>query len=330
VPDAGRRRGDRPAGGPGQTTSDGTATAPLWLRAAPFVFLLLWSGGYSVAKIGLRHAEPMTLLALRYGLALVLLLPVALVQRPPPPRRRADWGHLAVVGFLIQVVYFGLCYIAMKQGTSAGNVALIVSLQPILVALLAPRLGGEPVGGAGWAGLGLGLAGAALVIASRSTLAAGSPLGLLAAAGALAGMTAASLYEKRFGGGQHPVTANLVQYVVGFVVLLPWAVATERLQVDWTLGLIGALAYLVIGNSLISTTLLLAMIRRGEVARVSALFFLVPPAAALIAWAVLDEAMTGLAWIGLVLAALGVALASRRRTARAAGHGLRALRQGRD
>jgi drug/metabolite transporter (DMT)-like permease len=75
--------------------------------------------------------------------------------------------------------------------------------------------------------------------------------------------------------------------------------------------MIAALLYLVIGNSLISVTLLLAMIRRGEASRVSALFFLIPPTAAVIAWLLIDEAMPPLAWLGMVLAAAGVAVASR-------------------
>jgi drug/metabolite transporter (DMT)-like permease len=68
---------------------------------------------------------------------------------------------------------------------------------------------------------------------------------------------------------------------------------------------------LVIANSLIAMTLLLAMIRHREAARVSALFFLVPPTAALIAWALIGEDMPALAWGGTALAALGVALATK-------------------
>jgi len=83
------------------------------------------------------------------------------------------------------------------------------------------------------------------------------------------------------------------------------------MQVSWTGQMIAALLYLVIGNSLISVTLLLAMIRRGEASRVSALFFLIPPTAAVIAWLLIDEAMPPLAWLGMVLAAAGVAVASR-------------------
>ena len=85
----------------------------------------------------------------------------------------------------------------------------------------------------------------------------------------------------------------------------------EAMAVDWTADFVASLAYLVIGNSLIAITLLLAMIRHGEASRVSALFFLVPPGAALIAWAVIGEAMPAVAWAGMALAAVGVALVGR-------------------
>lgn len=291
--------------------SQETAATPPWLRLAPAMFLLLWSGGFSFAKLGLAHAPPLTFLALRYALVLVVLLPLFVVLRPPLPRRASDWLHLAVVGFLLQGLYFSLSYLAFEQGESAGEVALIVSLQPILVALLAPWLAGERVSTRRWLGLGLGLLGAALVIIARSAVEAGSLLGVLSATGALATMTFSTLYEKRFGVGQHPVTSNLIQYAVGLAVTLPLAWSLESMQVDWSPGLFIALGYLVVGNSLIAITLLLAMIRRGEVARVSALFFLVPPMAALIAWLLIGEDLPLLAWPGMLLAALGVAIASR-------------------
>ena len=285
---------------------------PLWLLAAPFIFLLLWSAGFALAKIGLRHAGPFTILALRYGIVVAILMPLALIFRPPLPKGARAWADVAIVGFLIQVVYFGLCYFAFKSGVSAGGVAIIVCLQPILVGLVAPHFVGEKVGLARWLGLILGLAGAALVIAARSNIAAENPLGVLAAFGGLCGITGGTLWEKRYGVSHHPITANLIQYVVGAAFALPLALATETLQIDWSWAFTGVMAYLVIGNSLISMTLLLAMIRAGEVARVSSLFYLVTPLSALIAWPLLGEAMPPLAWAGMGLAAIGVAIASRR------------------
>ena len=116
-------------------------------------------------------------------------------------------------------------------------------------------------------------------------------LGVLAAVGALGGMTIGTLYEKRFGITQHPVTANTIQYAAGLAATLPLAFLLEDHTVEWSLPLGLSLLYLIVCNSLIALTLLLMMIRRGEVSRVSALFFLVPPMAALIGWLLLDEQM---------------------------------------
>lgn len=285
-------------------------TKPLWLSAAPVIFLLLWSAGFAVAKIGLQHAGPFTLLALRYLIAVLVLLPLVPILKPDLPKGRAALD-IAVTGFLIQVGYFGLCYIAFKSGVSAGGVAIIVCLQPILVSLIAPWMVGERVSTFRWIGLALGLSGALTVILARSGIAHEPPLGVLAAVGGLIGITAATLYEKRFGVTTHPVPANLIQYAVGAAFTLPVALAAEGMQADWTPELFGVLAYLIIGNSLVAITLLLAMIRAGEVARVSALFYLVPPLSALFAWPLLGEAMPPLAWAGMALAGIGVALARR-------------------
>ncbi len=288
-----------------------SSSRPLWLLAAPAIFLILWSAGFAVAKIAVAHAAPLTVLALRYGLALALLIPVALVVRPrfPSPRGILD---VAVVGFLIQVVYFGLCYVAFKSGVSAGGVAIVVCLQPILVALIAPRIVGETVDRRGWIGLVLGLAGAALVILGRSSVQAESAFGIACTVLALFGITAGTLYEKRFGASHHPVAANLIQYAVGAAFCLPAALLTESLAVDWVPEFLWAMAYLVLANSLVALSLLLAMIRAGEVSRVSALFYLVPALSALCAWPMLGEAMPALAWAGMALAGLGVALVSRK------------------
>jgi len=288
-----------------------TSSRPLWLIAAPVVFLILWSAGFAVAKIAVTHAAPLTVLALRYSLVLLLLVPVALVVRPPLPSARGILD-VAVVGFLIQVVYFGLCYVAFKSGVSAGAVAIIVCLQPILVALVAPRLVGERIGRWGWVGLGLGLAGAALAIFGRSAVAAENALGIGLTFLALLGITAGTLYEKRFGVSHHPVASNLIQYAVGAAFCLPAAWISESMAVTWDAEFVWAMAYLVLANSLLAMSLLLAMIRAGEVARVSSLFYLVPALAALCAWPLLGEVMPPLAWAGMALAGLGVALVSRR------------------
>lgn len=285
---------------------------PFWLLAAPVLFLLLWSGGYAVGKIGLQYAPPMTLLSMRYAIVVTLMAVLFAVVRPPLPKTAADWGHLLFVGFLMQTVYFGMTYMSFGFGIAAGTAALIMSFQPIMVALIAPRWSGEKVGWRRWCGLVLALAGTGIVIASRAQIDAPSPLGFFFVALGLSGIVMATLWEKRFGLSHHPITANLVGYAAGLLGVLPFMLLTEDMQVDWSWEFVAALAYLVVGNSLIAVGLLLAMIRAGEVSKVSALFFLVPPGAALVAWLTLGEIMPPLAWLGMVVAGSGVLVATRR------------------
>ena len=294
---------------------------PLLLAAAPLIFLLLWSGGYATAKVGLQYAGPMALLVIRFGLVVGIMAAAWIMFRPPLPKTRADWFHLAMVGFLMQTVYFGLCYVAFSLGVGAGTLALMMSLQPILVGITAPRWTGEQVGWQRWIGLVLGLVGTGIVIIARSTIEPPTLLGFTAAMLGLAGITGASLWEKRFGLTHHPVTANLIGYSAGLIGILPFAFLLETdpgswnilENVEWTWQFGAAVAYLVIGNSVIAVGLLLAMIRAGEVSRVSALFFLVPPLAALIAWVLLGEVIPLLAWPGILIAAAGVYIATRRK-----------------
>lgn len=290
---------------------DRSDRSQIFWQAAPYVFLLLWSGGYAFAKMGLAHVEPMTMLALRYALAVVVLLPVALLRRPQWPASGRHWGAVAVTGFLIQCVYFGLAYLAMKRGMNAGTTAIVMALQPALVAVFAPMIGARRGGGLLWVGLLLGFAGVVLAVVSDGSLGA-SPWGAaMLAVGALLGITTATLFEKWHGMRTDPVAGGIIQYVVGLAVLGPVAAATESLAIDWRPELILALAYLVLANSLVSIGLYIALIQRGDATRISALMYLVPPLAMVVAWALLGEALSPVSLAGLALAAVGVYIVTR-------------------
>ncbi len=287
------------------------AGAPYW-RLAPFVFVLLWSGGYSFAKLGLAHAEPMTLLSLRYGLAVLALAPFLLRTGIGWPKGARHWMALAVTGFLIQCVYFGLAYLAMKRGMNAGTAAIIMALQPILVATLAPLVGAGPRGRWVWAGLALGFLGVLIVILAGDSLGPSPTIAVMLAFAALLGITAATLFEKWHGFRNDPAVGGVVQYLVGFAVLAPVAAATESLAVVWHPALLVSLAYLVLANSIISVGLYIALLHRGDATRISALLYLVPPMALLAAWAILGESVTALALGGFALCVLGVYIVHRR------------------
>lgn len=288
------------------TSARPAAQPPKWLVLAPWLFVALWSGGYTPVKIGLAYAEPVFFMAVRYMAVLALLVPAYFIVKPQLPQTRRAWIHLAVVGTLIQGVYFTLTNVAIKLGASAAGLGIVLALQPILVALIVPRIVGESVTNTAWLGLVLGLAGVVIVILAKSGVGDATVSGIATAAVALVFITAGTVWEKRFGTSQHPIVANVVQCTMGLVVALAVALPTETLVVQWTWAFIFSLAYLVIGNSIIAMTLLLAMVRYGQATRASALLFLVPPGSAAIAWLLLGEPFPPLALAGMALAGLGV------------------------
>ena len=174
----------------------------MFWTGAPVLFVLFWAGGYSFAKLGLPYIEPMTMLAIRYGLAVLCLLPLLILFKPALPRDPTHWAVMAASGFLIQCVYFGLAYQAMKQGLGAGTTAIVMALQPALVAALSPLVGekrGRPVM---WLGLALGFAGVAVCVFDRAS-AVPLSAGLLAVS-ALFGLTAATSAGKTAWSAQRP------------------------------------------------------------------------------------------------------------------------------
>jgi drug/metabolite transporter (DMT)-like permease len=281
-----------------------------WLAAAaPGLFVLLWSTGFIGAKLGLPYAEPLTFLTLRFVLVLALLLPAALWLKSRWPRTAVQATRIAIAGILVHAGYLGGVFSAIHHGLSAGFAALIVGLQPLVTAVAAPRLLGERVTGRQWLGLALGLAGVALVVWEKIPAGRASPAGIALALLALASMTAGTLYQKRHGGGADPAAGSVIQFAASALVLAPFALALETQRIVWSGEFVFALLWLVLVLSLGAISLLYMMLRRGEAARVSSLFYLTPPVTALMGYFIFGETLGALAVAGMAIAVAGVALA---------------------
>jgi drug/metabolite transporter (DMT)-like permease len=280
--------------------------------AAPWVFVLLWSTGFIGARFGLPYIEPFTFLLIRFLIATALLAAIVVVLRAPWPRRRADAGHAAVVGLLLHGGYLGGVFFAIDRGMPAGLSALIVSLQPVLTAIVAPALLGERVGGRQWLGLGLGFLGVALVVSEKlfitGATAAVSAAALTAATVALFSTTAGTLYQKRFGANIPLLSGASIQYLAAAGLMFIAAFGFETREVQWTPQLFFAMGWLVIVLSLGAILLLMLLIRERSAARVTSLFYLVPPATAIEAYLLFGESFGLVALSGLAVATLGVAL----------------------
>jgi drug/metabolite transporter (DMT)-like permease len=192
----------------------------------------------------------------------------------------------------------------------AGISALLVGAQPLFTALFAFTVG-ERASRWQWAGLLIGFAGIALVLSDRLTLSGVGPLALGVNALALAGITAGTLYQKRHAANVDLRTASAIQFAASFIVLLPFALATETMVVDFTAEFWLALGWSIVALSLIAISLLLVMIRRGRATDVASLMYLTPPATALMAWIIFGEKLGALAWAGVLVTMAGVALVLR-------------------
>ncbi|KJS69013.1 MAG: peptide ABC transporter ATP-binding protein [Comamonadaceae bacterium BICA1-1] len=297
-----------------------------WLRAMPWVFVLIWSTGFIVARYGMPHAPPFTFLAWRYALSIALFLLWVWWARVAWPRSRAQWGHLAVLGLLMHAGYLGGVWAAVKAGMGAGLVALLVGLQPLLTAIWLSAVAsshGVAVTRRQWLGLLLGLAGLVLVlwhqfVPAEVGAAVGAATGQIGATWfnvslavlALLSITAGTLYQKRYVQPCDVRSANTVQLLAALAITLPLALL-EPGGMNWNAELAGALAWSVLALTLGASSLLYLLIQRGAAASVASLMYLVPPCTAVLAWLLFDEPITALTVAGVALTALGVSLVVR-------------------
>jgi drug/metabolite transporter (DMT)-like permease len=290
-----------------------TATQPsAWRGFIPAIFVLLWATGFFIGKLGLPYAPPFTILLLRFGAASVVMIAAALALRAPWPKTAAQAAHLAVVGVLLQPVYLGGCYTAMAAGLPAGVTALVVGLQPLLTATIVGPWLGERVTSRQWLGLALGFGGVALVLWNKLDFAGMELRGLLFAIAGLAGITGATLYQKRFCSAVDLTTGAAIQYGAAAIVTLPVAATLGYGPVHWTATFIFSIVWLTLALSIGAINLLLWLIRRGAAAKVASLFYLTPPAVALGSYFLFSEKLPALALLGMGLTAAGVALVNRR------------------
>ena len=231
---------------------------------------LLWAGNAVVGRLAIEQISPLWLNALRWAIALSLLLPLGWRAFASARRReqiRARWRHLALLSLFGVGAYNALQYLALKTSTPL-NVTLIAASSPVWMLALGMAFYGERPHRAQLLGAALSLLGVAVVLARgdwqtllRVQLVAGDLLMLLAILSwsiyswMLARPPASMRGERR--PDWHWSEILCIQMAMG----LMWATAAagvgEWLQpgsgsVTWSPWLIAALAYVAIGPSLIA------------------------------------------------------------------------------
>ena len=279
-------------------------------RAAPAIFVVLWSTGFVATKYVVHNADPLSYLTIRMVLVVAIMALIAAIARPKWPDR-IGVAHSIVAGILVHGIYLGGTAIAIAHSIPAGLSALIPGLQPILTSTLANRWLGERVTPLQWSGLLLGLAGVVLILHNRP-MTGEAGWGWLASGVSLVSITLGTLYQRRYCGNIDWRAGNLVQYIAVAVFFALGAWWFENNVVHWTREFVLALAWLVVVLSIGSIGLLYWLIRRSAATSVASLFYLVPAVTAVMAYVLFGERLDAVAIAGMVACAAAVFLVNRR------------------
>jgi drug/metabolite transporter (DMT)-like permease len=269
----------------------------------------LYAGAFPASEVALRTVGPFTLTGLRFIIAAAVLTPVAL-----PVLRRLTAGQLLRLSAVSAIGLWGqmvLIYYGIDHANSA-IAAIIVGLEPVLIAVWAALLLAEHFGGRTAAGLAIGLAGS-LLVAGIGTSHGASLVGVLFLLGTGLAFSWYTVSSKRFLGLCSPLELTAVISVLGAL----WGLVPMALDVAVGTGVHGAgprtwlmVLYLGIGNSVLAYALWNRALHGLTAAAVGASLYAQPVLGAGLSWLLLRDPLPPTFVPGAVLVLVGVYVAS--------------------
>ena len=278
-------------------------------RIYSITFVLLWASAFVSAKFGMTASGPFSFLFVRFAIVSVIFFGIAVVMKSVWPTRQLLMPTM-LAGVLMHGVYLGGVFFAISKGTPAGIASLIVSIQPIITAFLALIFLSENIRRVQWLGIATGMAGVIMVIYPR--LGGAIPLiGLISCLVAVNAMSVGTIIQKRYLGQVDLVAGNTLQAVAaaGFYMLLLMTVETYYLE--WTLEVTLSMIWIITTVSIGAITILMILIRSGQMAATSSLFFMVPPVSALMGYFFFGETLGIIGMVGVAVASFGVWLVNK-------------------
>ena len=280
-------------------------------RLFPLIFIILWASAFVTSKAIVNDSTPFAALSFRFGLVSLGFFIFCVFTNSKIILSFNDFIKASIIGICFHGLYLGGVFYAISENLSVGITAIIVSLQPILTAIFAGPFLKEVVTWKQWAGIMLGFLGTLLVIGMD--IGESIPIiGLIASLIGLTAITSGTLLQRKIGGNIPLATSNLYQAFSAFIFLLMITFLFEKSFINFSLNFILSMSWQVIFVSFGAFTILQYLINTGTASRTATLFFLVPPVSVVMAWLFLNEKMTILDISGLIIATLGVYIATRR------------------
>jgi drug/metabolite transporter (DMT)-like permease len=281
---------------------------------APGLFVVLWSTGFIVARYGTQDAGPLTFLTVRTAIAAMILFGIARLAREARMPQRLVPVQL-VVGVGIHAMYLGGVFVAIDNGLPSGVSALIAALHPVVTTVLGRVLLSEVLSRRRIVGVLLGFVGVIAVVIERGGAGDGVTSGaLIAMTIAVLGMSAGTLVQRRYAQGTPLLAGTAWQYAATTVVLGVGVIAFEGWEFTVTTRSMFSLAWAVGVLSLAAILIMLWLLRHQGAGQVSSLFFLTPALSTIEGAVLFGERLGGLSVIGLLVAIVGVWLATSQQT----------------
>jgi len=275
-------------------------------------YVVLWASAYVPSKIGATAVPPLWFLVARFLAAGLVMAAIAVALQRPFPARPSQWLVYAALGVLANAAYLGLTYTALSRGLGAGIGSIVASTNPLILAVVAPRLLGEPLSWRQGLGLALGFGGVVGVVLARSGTSGAPPFEVGLALIGVSSNVASTILFKRARGSTDLLAINTIQLLAAGLALIPAAVVLEAApRIEMTLAVGVSFVYLVAVLSVGASLLWFWLLSQGAASRVSAFYFLTPIFGLLFGAVLLGEAVGPGDALGLVAVALGIVLVQR-------------------
>ena len=271
---------------------------------AGLAFAFMWSSAFTSARIIVTNAPPLTVSAIRFLVAGLIVLAIARYAGQSLRLTRSQWRLTILFGLCQNALYLGLNFVAM-QWVEASLAAIIAASLPLWVGLLGWMVWGERVSLLGMLGLFAGIAGVAMIMGTRLTQGV-DPLGvLLCVIGALA-LATATLVVRGASAGGNILTVVSYQMLVGSAALWVPALMFENWEFTWTPIVVAAFLYTIFIPGILATILWFWLVHRIGATRAATFHFLNPFLGVAVAAAFLGEAIGILDIFGVAVITLGI------------------------
>ncbi len=277
----------------------------------PLAFIILWSSAFVSGQFIVQSASPFASLTFRFFIVGICFLIFSYYLREKIFVKFNLAIQACITGILFHGFYLGGVFFSYSVGLSATLSALIVGLQPVLTNILSGPILKERITFIQWIGILLGFIGTILVIGYD--IGVKIPIiGLAASIVALLGATIATIWQKKITSNLTLSVNNFYQAFAASIFLFIISVIFEVPSINFDTRFNLSMGWQIIMVSFGAYAILMYLIKTGTASKTSSLFFLVPPVTAIMAWLVLDEKLSIIDIIGLLICAFGVYIATRK------------------